>query len=305
MIYLTSTTDTLELTTSAAVAIDVQANYVDAVASGLTPVGVGRQNTAISTATTTVILSAPGSGNVRTLKQLTVRNNDASLDCTVSLIYDANTVQTNIVTFTLKAGNELIYIEGVGFSVYVDQGSNGLLTSAESGWTQRILMPPLAHHGTLHTFLTISGTAYYTYIGRMTRDITAKYVEFQVTTAGAGGQTAEVGLYSTPNPPNKGAQTLTRLAATGTVDSLTATGVKRNTASFNQLVPAGTHLWAAMRTAMATTQPTCGGVASDMSQGHILTTTGGGALTGVSSASGALVAVATVTTAPYLTVTLD
>jgi hypothetical protein len=76
--------------------------------------------------------------------------------------------------------------------------------------------------------------------------------------------------------------------------------MKRNTSGFGLAVAKGTHLWAAVRTAMATTQPTYGGLASDMSEGHILTTTGGGALTGLSSASGGLVAIATVTVAPAL-----
>ena len=122
---------------------------------------------------------------------------------------------------------------------------------------------------------------------------------------GAGAQVAEVGLFSTPSAPNKSAQTLTKIVATGTVDALTATGVKRNTTSFAQNVDAGTHLWAAIRTAMATTQPTTYGLEADMSQGHVLTTTGGGALTGLTTASGTLVAIGTGFTAPHLTVTLD
>src|SRR2546428_5661404 len=98
----------------------------------------------------------------------------------------------------------------------------------------------------LGTFLLIAGTAYYVYLGRLAKGLTVKFVEFHVTTLGAGAQTAEVGLFSTPSAPNKSAQTLTKIVATGTLDSLTAgTGVKRNTASFAQNVDAGTHLWAA------------------------------------------------------------
>jgi hypothetical protein len=77
-----------------------------------------------------------------------------------------------------------------------------------------------------------SGTGYFIYLGRTTQDITVKYVEFYVSTAGSGAQTAEVALLSSPSAPNKANQTLTKLAATGTVDSLTSTGVKRNTSAF-------------------------------------------------------------------------
>jgi len=305
MIYFTATTDTLDLVTSSAAQVDVQANYIDAASSTLIPSGAGRQNTTVSSATTTTILNAPGASTTRTLKQLTVRNVSTTTTNTVGIEFDQNGTLFEIYAVTLNPGDELIYIEGLGFAVYGTSTSSRLLTNAETGWTQRIYGPTIAHHGTLHTFTMVSGTAYYVYMGRIAQTITVNRVELYVTGAGAGGQTAELGLYTTPNPPNKSAQTLTRLVATGTVDSLTSTGVKRNTTAFGQVVNADTHLWAAFRTAMATTQPTCGGIAGDLQQGHILTTTGGGALTGVSSASGQIVAAATVTTCPYLTATLD
>ena len=305
MIYLTATTDTIEVVTTTTAAIDVQINYIDAASSTLVPSGAGRQNTTINTATTTTVLAAPAASTTRTLKQLTIRNKSTTTANTVTIQYDQNTTVFEMYATSLEPGAELIYIEGLGFNVYTTATSDRLLTSTESGWTQRIFMPPLAHHGTIHTFTMISGTAYYVYVGRVATTITPKFVEFYVTGAGSGAQTAEVGLYSTPTSPSKAAQTLTRIQASGTVDSLTATGVKRNTTAFSTAVSAGTHLWAAMRTAMATTQPTCGGIASDLSQGSILTTTGGGALTGVASASGGIVAAATATTCPYLSVTLD
>ena len=305
MIYLTSTTDTIEVVTTTTAAVDVQINYIDAASSTLVPSGAGRQNSAITTATTTTVLAAPAASTTRTLKQLTIRNKSTTTANTVTVQYDQNTTVYEIYATTLEPGAELIYIEGLGFNVYSTATSDRLLTSSESGWTQRILMPPLAHHGTIHTFVMISGTAYFSYVGRVATSITPKFVEFYVTGAGAGAQTAEVALYSTPLSPNKSAQTLTRITSTGTLNSLTATGVCRNTTAFSTVVSAGTHLWAAMRTAMATTQPTLGGIASDLGQGSILTTTGGGALTGVASASGLIVAAATVTTCPYLSVTLD
>lgn len=305
MIYLTATTDTIEVVTTTTAAIDVQVNYIDAASSTLVPSGAGRQNTAISSIATTTVLAAPAASTTRTLKQLTIRNKSTTTANTVTIQYDQNATQYEIYAANLEPGAELIYIEGLGFNVYTTATSDRLLTSSETGWTQRILMPPLAHHGTIHTFTMISGTAYFVYLGRVATSITPKFVEFYVTGAGAGAQTAEVGFYSTPTSPSKAAQTLTRIAATGTVNSLTATGVCRNTTAFATAISAGTHLWAAFRTAMATTQPTVGGIASDLSQGSILTTTGGGALTGVASASGLLVAAATATTSPYLSATLD
>lgn len=304
MIYLPNTTDKIDLVTSAAAAVDVNVNFMEAASSGLTSPTGGRQNTAITTATTTDILAAPGANLTRTVKQMTIRNKDASVSTDVTVRYNQNGTAFELHKETLLPGYTLIYIEGIGFFlIKPGLNDNRLLTSIEQA-TQRLFFSQL-ERAAIGTFVTISGTAYYVYIGRTVQDITVKFVEFHITSAGAGTDTKEVGLFSTPSAPNKSAQTLTKIVATGTVDSGTTTGVKRNTASFAQVVLKGTHLWAAARFALATTQPTCAGLAGDMSQGHILTTTGGGALTGLTTAAGGLVALATATVAPDLRVTLD
>lgn len=154
------------------------------------------------------------------------------------------------------------------------------------------------------TFLLISATAYWVYLGKTKINLTPKYVEFAVTTGGSGAQTAEVGLFSTPNPPNKTAQTLTKLVATGTVDDLTTTGIKRNTSAFSTQIAAGTHLWAGIRTALASSQPTLRGLQDDWAQGHLLVLAGAGVLTGTTFAGG-LGAGGTQILCPALRATLD
>ena len=172
------------------------------------------------------------------------------------------------------------------------QGTQGLangLTNIESDETQNIFFSRLPY-GT--TIACVSGTAYFVYLGRTVQAITPKFVEFYVTGAGAGTQTAEVGFFSTPAAPNKAAQTVSKLVSTGTVNSLTATGVCRNTSAFATSIPAGTHVWAGIRTAMATTQPTIAGLVNDYAQGHVLSTAGSGALTGTGTWTGALITTA-------------
>ena len=270
--------------------------------------GAGRQNTAISTGATTDILAAPGASTYRNLKQMTARNKGAgAVDVTVQFNQNATLYELHKVT--LNPGETLIFVEGSPFTILTALSANRLLTYVESDFNQRIFRSvlttrPVVTAGT-EDFILISGTAYYVYVGRTVQAITVAYVQTHVTTIGAGAQTAEVGLFSTPNPPNKGGQTLTKIAATGTVGSMTATGMVRNTSSFAQVVPAGTHLWAAIRTAMATTQPKTWGLSGDYSEGHLLTTTGGGALTGVTTASGALIAIGVGVVAPDIHVTLD
>lgn len=160
--------------------------------------------------------------------------------------------------------------------------------------------------------LLISGTAYFVYIGYTLVPITPQFVEFELVTAtGAGAQTAECGLFSSPAAPNKSAsQSLTKLVSTGTLTSLTAAVpvMARNNAAFATQVAAGVHLWAGLRTAMAVTQPTVAALGGDMSEGRILSLVGSGVLTGAGPFTGSLIALAALTTTaicPDLRVTLD
>jgi len=169
-----------------------------------------------------------------------------------------------------------------------------------------MLSSPLPNVATAIT--PVNGTAYFVYLGRTTVEFTPKYVEFYVNTAGSGSQTAEVGLFSSTSPPNKGSLSLSKLVSTGSVSSLTSTGVKRNTSAFSTSVPAGTHLWAGIRTAMATNQPALAGLCMDFSQGRVLSTASAGALTGAGPWTGAIISLGmylNTAITPDLRVTLD
>lgn len=154
------------------------------------------------------------------------------------------------------------------------QGRDVLTPSPVVEQTGRVLISRVPNSGSIFPVPSTLIPAYFVYLGRTTQSIVAKFVEFYVHTAGAGSQSAEVGLFSTSNPPNKTAQGtngITKLTASGTLDSLTTTGVKRNTTAFNSgagyIVPAGTYLWAGLRIAMATTQPVVAGLGMDFGEG--------------------------------------
>lgn len=115
MIYLTSTTDKLSVISSAAATLDVQANWIDAVLTTGVMSNAGRTNTAISSATTTDIVAVPGASTLRTVKQITIRNKDASLACDVTVQYNANGTLTELDKVTLGTQDCFIYIEGIGF----------------------------------------------------------------------------------------------------------------------------------------------------------------------------------------------
>lgn len=167
----------------------------------------------------------------------------------------------------------------------------------------RVLISPLPSTG---NFTCVSGTAYAVYLGRTTVARVWKYIEFELRTVAGGSQAAELGLFSTPNPPSKAGQTLTELESTSTVDTMVG-GVPRmirNTGAFAGTVAAGTHLWAVFRCAMGTTQPVTGGHSSDMGQGWLLTATPG-SIAGIGSYSGSLITFAINQVSPALRITAD
>lgn len=151
---------------------------------------------------------------------------------------------------------------------------------------------PLFTSGTGRTLT--SGVAYWIYIGYFPYDYVLNFIELQLATNGAGTQTFEVCLASTPSAPNNGGQTLTKIAATGSFQSLTAGAPtsKRNSSALAATITGNTHLWAGCRAAFATTQPTVIGVTFDMQQGQILQTAASGVLTGAGPFVGSTVTAA-------------
>jgi hypothetical protein len=115
-----TTPDKLEVITGQAVAVDAHVSYVDA-SDAVPPVvqDVNRQNTAISTATTTAICTAPtNAARRRNVKTVNIRNKHASssVDVTVNHNIPGGTT-VELIKVTLRAGECLEYVEGVGWFV--------------------------------------------------------------------------------------------------------------------------------------------------------------------------------------------
>jgi len=135
MILLASTSDKVQIVTSAAVAIDVHAVYVDfATPSTITP---GRKNTAISTATTTDVVASPAGSTVRKVKYLNVRNKGSSPQVTTVQHTDGTTT-VELKKVNLLPGRCLTYMEGDGWEL-MDQplklSQNQLTASAVTQYT--------------------------------------------------------------------------------------------------------------------------------------------------------------------------
>jgi hypothetical protein len=130
MIILPGTSDILRVVTSAAVATDVQLNYVDVTT---TTVAASRQLTAISTAATTTICSAPAASTQRTVKQFTICARGGAQTVVLQYFDGATAYQfLGGTTFALAQGDTLQYTDTDGFSVFPAGGiTSGRLLSVQ------------------------------------------------------------------------------------------------------------------------------------------------------------------------------
>ncbi len=126
MLLLTGTGDLLKVVTAEALTIDVHASWVDNAAGTITP---GRTNTAITTATTTTIVASPASSTQRNIQTLSVRNKDITGGAVTVTHYDGVTT-VELFKYTLGAGEQLEFLDGIGFRVI--NASGEVLQSASA-----------------------------------------------------------------------------------------------------------------------------------------------------------------------------
>ena len=109
MLLLTSTSDIVRLTTSAATStIEVHASFVDMSGTTITP---GRANTRITTATTTTIVDSPAASTQRNVKAIYVTNNSTGTNCIVGVEHFDGTNSVELMQFVLMPGENMGYRE--------------------------------------------------------------------------------------------------------------------------------------------------------------------------------------------------
>lgn len=113
MLILASATDQIQIVTAAAGAIYVHASYLDNVSGSVAP---GRQNTSITTAATTTVVSPPASGVFRNLKTLHCYNGGGAGQA-ITVLHTDGTTTVQLHQVTLAAGATLQYIDEVGFLI--------------------------------------------------------------------------------------------------------------------------------------------------------------------------------------------
>ena len=119
MILLTSTSDKIQVITSAAGSIDLHASYVDNSASTVTP---DRLNiSGVITATTTNLVASPGASTYRSVKFISVYNNSLTVTNTITIDHTDGTNVATLWKGNLGPGEGVKYDNG--FQKYSSAGA--------------------------------------------------------------------------------------------------------------------------------------------------------------------------------------
>lgn len=133
MIILTGASDILRIVTTAAVALDAHVSFVDTDANNFTP---NRQNTTVSTATTTTVASAVGAGLQRGVKHARFHARGGANTVTVEY-FDGSTA-FRLASVALATGETLEYEDANGWRVHNALGEQKIV--------QTIQLPTLQSH---------------------------------------------------------------------------------------------------------------------------------------------------------------
>lgn len=243
MIFLVATTETLEMETSAAVSTDWTVSYVDITTSTFVP-GASQGN--VASATSTTLVSAPASSTQRQIKQISVRNRDASASQTVILKKDISGTEYHITgTVTLLSGEMLLFVDGVGFVVYDATGKAKLNTTSVGNKSSVLMVPHFSTADLTSTKAVISTNTNAVYVGKAPKAFTSAQIRFRVTTAAAVITWAEVALAK--GSINLGGNpSLTVVGYANVAAVINGTGLKSVTVSLDagQVVNEGDDLWA-------------------------------------------------------------
>lgn len=163
MLLLTSTSDKIQLVSSSTAHLEVHATYVDNNAGTITP---DRDNTEITTATTTDVVGSPASGVQRNVQTLLVRNAHASTTNTVTVRHTDGTTVVDVFSVALGPGEAIQYLDGVGFQVLTAAGAvktsqNQGANAASSDFSSAVLAADVTNNnGVANTIADVTGLSF-------------------------------------------------------------------------------------------------------------------------------------------------
>lgn len=115
-------TDVLRIVTSAAAQIEVHASYGDLTVTGGT-LDLGPQNTIITTATTTTVVSSPGAGLKRNVRHLNITNDHASASCAIAVEHFDGSNAIELIQVILLPGENMVFGEDGRWTHYDANGA--------------------------------------------------------------------------------------------------------------------------------------------------------------------------------------
>ena len=241
--------DILRITTTTAATLTVFAAFADI---GPARTVRGRQTTAISSATTTTVLSGPGGATDREVSTLAVANTHASLSDIVTIEHYNGTTAAELWKGTLAPGERLAIVGGVP-TVF---NSSGVPKAAPvSGVPQSsVLVSPLFATANLSGTRSITSTnSYAVYLGRAPRNLTSVNLRYRVTTACATITWAELAIAKGAVNIG-GGPTLTVVGYADVSGVANTTGQKTTSVSVSsgQAINEGDDLWAIFGNAATT-----------------------------------------------------
>lgn len=186
MLLLTSTSDKIQVVTSASGDIDVHATWLDSASGTVTP---GRTNTvAIATATTTDVVAAPAASTYRNVQSLLIRNTHASVSNNVTVRHTDGTNVAEVFKATLGPDEVIQFLDGVGFQVLAatgavktsqNQGANAISSASSAA----VLASDVTNNNaTANTIADVTGLSFPVTSGKKYRF----RFEFQYTSAATG-----------------------------------------------------------------------------------------------------------------------
>lgn len=130
-IFLVDTDDTLRVVTASGVStIHMYAAWADMTTTALTP---GNSDAQVTTATTTVLVAAPGASTQRQIKGLSIRNSHASSSNLITVQFYDGATATELIAYTLLAGETLQWGEDENFRVIDASGQVKGAVTANAG----------------------------------------------------------------------------------------------------------------------------------------------------------------------------
>lgn len=202
MLLLTSTADIIRIVTSAAVStITCHASFVDKNADTITP---SRTNTNITTAATTTIVAAPGTGVQRNVRSISITNNSSTTATQATVQHFDGTTSTDLMGVTLQPGENLILDETGQWTHHDPQGAPygySVPAAANLGFTGTLAETFPRQFATTNSTIGASGTLFLQAIYLTAGQLVSNITMFSATTAAATTTNLFFALYSGASTP--------------------------------------------------------------------------------------------------------